>query len=172
MNDFWSGKSVLVTGHTGFKGSWLSEILLREGASVTGLALSPKASDDLFLAAKLQDRLSHNVLDIRDRVAVEDLVLDAKPDVVFHLAAQPLVLTSYKDPAYTWDTNVTGTINLLEALRKNQKICASVIVTTTRSMKTQVTRQLLMKIVNSVAMTHTAPVSATEGSCQLATFLL
>ena len=130
MNDFWSGKSVLVTGHTGFKGSWLSEILLREGASVTGLALSPKASDDLFLAAKLQDRLSHNVLDIRDRVAVEDLVLDAKPDVVFHLAAQPLVLTSYEDPAYTWDTNVMGTINLLEALRKNQKICASVIVTT------------------------------------------
>ena len=130
MTDFWSGKSVLVTGHTGFKGSWLSEILLRQGASITGLSLSPKASDDLFFAAKLQNRLSHNISDIRDKVAVEDVVLDAKPDVVFHLAAQPLVLTSYEDPANTWDTNVMGTINLLEALRKNQKRCASVIVTT------------------------------------------
>ena len=130
MTGFWSGKSVLVTGHTGFKGSWLSEILWREGASITGLALSPRANDDLFLAANLQERLSHHVVDIRNRVAVETVVLDAKPDVVFHLAAQPLVLPSYDDPAYTWDTNVMGTINLLEALRKNPKFCASVIVTT------------------------------------------
>lgn len=130
MTGFWSGKSVLVTGHTGFKGSWLSELLLREGAWITGLSLPPKASDDLFVAAKLQARLSHNVVDIRDRDAVKDVVFSAKPDVVFHLAAQPLVLASYDDPAYTWDTNVIGTINLLEALRKNQKYCASVIVTT------------------------------------------
>ena len=130
MNSFWSGKSVLVTGHTGFKGSWLSEILLREGASITGLALSPMTGEDLFCAAKLQDRLSHNVVDIRNRDAVENVMLAAKPDVVFHLAAQPLVLSSYDDPAYTWETNVMGTINLLEALRRNQKPCASVIVTT------------------------------------------
>ena len=129
MSGFWSGKSVLVTGHTGFKGSWLSEILLQEGASVTGLALSPKSSDDLFCAAKLQSRLSHNVVDIRNRDAVNSVVLAAKPDVVFHLAAQPLVLASYNDPVYTWEANVMGTINLLEALRKNQKYCASIIVT-------------------------------------------
>jgi CDP-glucose 4,6-dehydratase len=130
MSCFWSGKSVLVTGHTGFKGSWLSEILLREGAAITGLALSPRTGQDLFCAAKLQDRLSHNVVDIRNRDAVADVMLAAKPDVVFHLAAQPLVLSSYDDPAYTWETNVMGTINLLEALRRNQKPCASVIVTT------------------------------------------
>ena len=130
MTGFWSGKSVLVTGHTGFKGSWLSEILLREGASITGLALSPKTGGDLFCAAKLQDRLSHSVVDIRNRDAVADVMLAAEPDVVFHLAAQPLVLPSYDDPAYTWETNVMGTINLLEALRKNRKFCASVIVTT------------------------------------------
>ena len=130
MTGFWSGKSVLVTGHTGFKGSWLSEILLREGASITGLALSPKTGGDLFCAAKLQDRLSHNVVDIRNRDAVEDVMLATEPDVVFHLAAQPLVLPSYDDPAYTWEANVMGTINLLEALRKKRKFCASVIVTT------------------------------------------
>ena len=130
MSGFWSGKSVLVTGHTGFKGSWLSEILLLKGALITGLALSPKTENDLFCAAKLQKRVSHNVVDIRNKVKVEKLVLDAKPDVVFHLAAQPLVLPSYDEPRYTWETNVMGTINLLEALRKNQKRCTSVIITT------------------------------------------
>ena len=130
MSGFWSGKSVLVTGHTGFKGSWLSEILLREGASITGLGLPPKTSDDLFLAANLQSRLSHNIVDIRNGDAVKDVVLRAKPDVVFHLAAQPLVLPSYDDPVNTWSTNVMGTINLLEAIRKTENFCASVIVTT------------------------------------------
>ena len=125
MSGFWSGKSVLVTGHTGFKGSWLSEILLREGASITGLGLPPKTSDDLFLAANLQSRLSHNIVDIRNGDAVKDVVLRAKPDVVFHLAAQPLVLPSYDDPVNTWSTNVMGTINLLGRYENREFLCVS-----------------------------------------------
>jgi CDP-glucose 4,6-dehydratase len=134
----YAGKTVLVTGHTGFKGSWLSEWLLTLGARVVGVALPPSAEPALFNQLRLADRLEHHVLDIRDREALSRLVLEIRPDYVFHLAAQPLVLASYDEPVETYSTNVMGTVHILEALHKLQaryrndgkQVCAAVMITT------------------------------------------
>ena len=133
----YKGKTVLVTGHTGFKGSWLCEWLLMLGARVVGVALPPDTEPALFNQLGLSERLDHNILDIRDRQALKAKVLETEPNFVFHLAAQPLVRRSYTEPVETWATNVMGTIHLLEALReldgaysKNGKTCATVFITT------------------------------------------
>ncbi len=128
---FWTGKRVLVTGHTGFKGSWLALWLHELGAEVHGLALAPDTEpalfDQLHLAA---DMPGHRLGDIRDPDLVRRRVAEVQPDAVFHLAAQPLVLEGYRDPVETWRSNVMGTIHLLEALREHDHPCAAVIVTT------------------------------------------
>lgn len=130
MKNFWHGKNVLLTGHTGFKGSWLSEVLLTLGANVTGCALEAKLEQDLFNLCKLQEKLAHNVVDVRDKEKLEKVFHYSNPDVVFHLAAQPLVLPSYEDPVTTWETNVMGSLNVLECLKFINKRCAVVMVTT------------------------------------------
>jgi CDP-glucose 4,6-dehydratase len=137
LKEAYQGKTVLLTGHTGFKGSWLSEWLLMLGARVVGIALPPDTEPALFNQLGLAERLDHNLLDIRDRQALTDKVLDTEPDFVFHLAAQPLVRRSYAEPVETWDTNVMGTVNLLDALKELErhyeqvdKTCASVFITT------------------------------------------
>ena len=130
MSGFWDGKRVLVTGHTGFKGSWLTLWLEKLNASVFGLALPPDTSPSLFEELGLGSRVDHLVGDIRDETLVSDRVAAVKPDIVFHLAAQPLVRRSYSEPMLTWQTNVAGTINLLEALRQVDHLCAVVAVTT------------------------------------------
>ena len=112
-----SGKKVFVTGHTGFKGSWLSEWLLQLGAIVHGYALSPETTPALFDQLGLAGRLEHQVADIRDAEAVKKSIHDFRPDFVIHMAAQPLVRRSYAIPVETYETNVMGTINVLEALR-------------------------------------------------------
>ncbi len=127
---FWRGKRVLLTGHTGFKGSWLAFWLLELGAEVTGLALSPDTEPSLFAQLQLARRLDHRLGDIREAQAVADLVEEVQPQVVLHLAAQPLVRRSYEDPAATWAINVMGTIHLLEALRPLRYPCMAVLVTT------------------------------------------
>ena len=127
---FWSGKRVLVTGHTGFKGSWLSLWLTRLGAEVAGLALAPDTEPALFDQLGLADRLDHRIGDIREAATVAERVAQVQPDVVFHLAAQPLVLASYDDPLLTWDTNVMGTAHVLQALRDLSRPCAAVMITT------------------------------------------
>jgi CDP-glucose 4,6-dehydratase len=135
---FWSGRRVLLTGHTGFKGAWLGLWLLRLGAHVTGLALPPEGDPSLFAALGLDagcvpdlpGRLHHHIGDLRDPTAVAAIAAAADPDVVLHLAAQPLVRRSYAEPLATWATNVMGTLHLLEALRPLQHGCAVVIVTT------------------------------------------
>lgn len=127
---FWKGRRVLITGHTGFKGSWLSLWLLRLGAHVIGLSLEAEGDVNLFTQLGLPDRLDHNIGDIRDPSIVQDLVLKKSPEFVFHLAAQPLVRQSYDQPLLTWTTNVVGTINLLESLRKVCHPCFAVIITT------------------------------------------
>lgn len=114
---FWSGRRVLVTGHTGFKGAWLSSWLLKLGAEVTGYALAPTDEPNLFELLDLQSRLEHRVADIRDPDGLLDAMRRVKPEIVVHLAAQPLVRESYRDPAGTYATNVMGTVNLLEAVR-------------------------------------------------------
>ena len=128
--DFYNGKKVLITGHTGFKGSWLAEWLLTMGAKVTGLALPPPTKPALFDQLGLAARCDHRIGDIRDRTAVTRLVREVRPDFVFHLAAQPLVRRSYEQPVETYETNVMGTINVLEALREADWRCAVVAVTT------------------------------------------
>ena len=127
---FWQGRRVLLTGHTGFKGAWLSLWLQQLGAQVTGLALEPETDPALFTQLGLADRMDHHILDVRNAEGVAQLVRAARPDVVLHLAAQPLVLRGYSEPVETWNVNVLGTIHLLEALRSLGSPCAAVMVTT------------------------------------------
>lgn len=130
MASQWSKRRVLVTGHTGFKGSWLCEVLLSLGAKVSGLALEPDTEPALFHQLGLSKRVDHTVGDIRVEHLVRHTVARVRPDVVFHLAAQPLVRRSYRQPIETWSTNVMGTAHLLEALRQMDSLCAVVIITT------------------------------------------
>lgn len=128
---FWAGRRVFVTGHTGFKGSWLSIWLERLGAEVHGFALEPPTSPSLFEEARIAPRLAgHVIADVRDLGALEAAMVDARPEIVFHLAAQPLVRRSYADPVETYAINVMGTVHLLEAARRIGTVSALVNVTT------------------------------------------
>lgn len=124
-----NGKNVVITGHTGFKGAWLTTWLKMLGAKVIGIALDPYTDPSHFVAANLADGITDLRIDIRDRDALEHAIVTAQPDFVFHLAAQALVRRSYDDPIETWQTNVLGTLHVLEALRKLDKPCAAVIIT-------------------------------------------
>jgi CDP-glucose 4,6-dehydratase len=127
---FWRGRRVLVTGHTGFKGSWLVRMLAGLGADVTGIALDPEPGPGAFAAMRVTDALARDVrLDIRDAAALREAVQAARPQIVLHLAAQALVGRSHADPAGTFASNVAGTVNLLEALRGLPGVEAAVIVT-------------------------------------------
>jgi CDP-glucose 4,6-dehydratase len=128
--DFWRGKKVWVTGHTGFKGSWLSLWLLQLGAEVKGMSLEPNTNPALFNQLNLFAHLCHQVGDVRDRDIVRQSIDQWQPDIIFHLAAQPLVRRSYLEPAETWNTNVMGTINVLESLKQLTHPCAVVVITT------------------------------------------
>ena len=123
----YTGRSCLVTGHTGFKGSWLTLVLQRLGARVTGCALDPE--HDLFDSLEFDDSLSDRRADLRDLGVVRQVVEDAQPELVFHLAAQSLVRRSYEQPKLTFDTNVGGTVNLLDVLRDMDSVRAVVVVT-------------------------------------------
>ncbi|MEX0325465.1 MAG: CDP-glucose 4,6-dehydratase [Puniceicoccaceae bacterium] len=125
----YSGKRVLITGHTGFKGSWLSEWLLECGAEVAGYALEPVTDPNLFERLGLAGRMRHAIADVRDPNTLSLALSDFKPDFVFHLAAQPLVVESYHDPQLTFETNIMGTVNLLEALRRMDHACIGIMVT-------------------------------------------
>ncbi len=128
--DFYKGKRVLVTGHTGFKGAWLCSILKKAGAMVTGCALDPPTSPSLFEIAKIGEGMRSVICDIRDMRALKEAFDAAQPEIVFHLAAQPLVRESYRDPRYTYETNVMGTVNILECLRKGDCVSSFLNVTT------------------------------------------
>lgn len=130
LRDFYCGKTVLVTGHTGFKGSWLTHILLSFGAKVVGVSLPPVSDRDIFVVTGLQARISHHEFDIRNAERLTALIAAEKPEIVFHLAAQPLVRQSYAEPQVTMATNVMGTVNVLEAIRLAGSVKAAVIITT------------------------------------------
>jgi CDP-glucose 4,6-dehydratase len=126
----WQGRRVFITGHTGFKGSWLTLMLSAFGADVTGYALAPPTTPSLFEALNLEADIRHVVDDIRDPVRLAAAMAAYAPDTVFHLAAQPLVRQSYVDPVETYATNVMGTVNILEAVRNTPSVRQVVCVTT------------------------------------------
>jgi len=130
MSDaYWNGRRVFVTGHTGFKGAWLSLWLTRLGAHVTGFSLAPPTEPNLFSLARLPERMTSLSGDIRHRTTLEEALSEAAPEIVFHLAAQSLVRASYAQPTETFDTNVMGTVNLLEACRSSKRVKAVIVVT-------------------------------------------
>jgi CDP-glucose 4,6-dehydratase len=128
--DFWRGKRVFLTGHTGFKGSWLSIWLLKLGAEVSGYALDPPTNPSLYDIAGLEKRMRSTIGDIRDRESLKKALAVAQPEIVIHMAAQPLVRLSYAEPLLTYETNVMGTANLLEAIRGCESVRSVVVITT------------------------------------------
>lgn len=129
--EFYKAKRVFLTGHTGFKGTWLSRILVNAGADVTGYSLEPPTEPNLFSMAGLSGKITSIIGDIRDRDKLKQAFNIAQPEIVFHLAAQPIVRSSYIDPAYTYETNVMGTVNILECVRTVQVPVQSVVIITT-----------------------------------------
>lgn len=127
---FWQGKRVLLTGHTGFKGGWLSLWLQSMGAELCGIALAPPTSPSLFLEASISQGMRSEIADIRDEAKIRQLFQDIRPEIVIHMAAQPLVRFSYDDPVLTYATNVMGTVHVLEAARQTASVRAIVNVTT------------------------------------------
>ena len=130
MLDFYKGKRVLVTGHTGFKGSWLCKILSNAGAVVVGYSLESPTNPSLFEVARIGEDVVSIIGDIRDYEALKKTFDDFKPEIVFHLAAQPIVRDSYKDPRYTYEVNVMGTVNVLECLHNSDGVRSFVNITT------------------------------------------
>lgn len=128
--NFWAGKRVLLTGHTGFKGAWASLWLSRLGAEVTGFSLAPDTIPDLFSLAAVETSICSHIGDLRDRESLGHAVEESDPQIVIHMAAQPLVRRSYADPVGTFDINVMGTVNLLDALRGRQALETVLVVTT------------------------------------------
>ena len=127
---FYKGKKVLVTGHTGFKGSWLSKMLVMAGAQVTGYSLKAPTEPNLFALAGLEGKMNSVIGDVRDLEHLQAVFAQAQPEIVLHLAAQPIVRDSYKDPRYTYETNVMGTVNLLECVRHCPSVKSVLNVTT------------------------------------------
>ncbi len=162
---FWRGRRVFVTGHTGFKGSWLCHWLLAEGAEVSGYALAPVTTPALFDLLGLATRMRHTVGDVRDHQAVLAAVSAARPEVVLHLAAQPLVRLSYREPRATWETNVLGTVNVLDAVRANGEVRACVVVS---SDKCYENREWLWGYREDEAMGGHDPYSSSKGATELA----
>ena len=133
--DFYKGKKVLLTGHTGFKGSWLSKILVMAGADVTGYSLEPPTNPNLFSVAGLEGKMKSVIGDIRDYDHLKAVFDEVQPEIVFHLAAQPIVITSYEQPKYTYETNVMGTVNILECVRLTSSVKSVLNVTTDKVYK-------------------------------------
>ena len=129
MEQFWRGRRVLVTGHTGFKGGWLCLWLKALGAEVTGYALAPATNPSLFEVARVGEGLRSVIADIRDLPTLKKTFAAAQPEIVIHMAAQPLVRASYANPVETYATNVLGTVNVLEAARTAPSVKAIVNVT-------------------------------------------
>ncbi len=133
--NFWKNKRVLVTGHTGFKGSWLSLWLQNMGALTFGVGLIPPTTPSLFKEAKVEENMSHNICDIRDKRKLAEIFAKVKPEFIFHLAAQPLVRESYINPLETYETNILGTLNVLECARKAESVRVILNVTTDKVYK-------------------------------------
>ncbi|NOT13861.1 MAG: CDP-glucose 4,6-dehydratase [Methylococcaceae bacterium] len=165
--DFWADKKVFLTGHTGFKGGWLSLWLQKLGAEVHGYALPPPTKPDFFSVAEVgQGMASSTIADIRDNDRLIDRMSVTKPDIVFHLAAQPLVRYSYQAPSETYATNVMGTVNLFEAVRKTPSVRAVINVTTDKCYEN---REWVWPYRENEAMGGFDPYSSSKGCSELIT---
>jgi CDP-glucose 4,6-dehydratase len=161
---FWRGRRVLVTGHTGFKGAWLCYWLTRMGARVVGLALAPNTDPNLFSEAGLGSCVESLTLDIRDLEATRRGIVGANPEIVFHLAAQPLVLRSYEAPIETFSTNVLGTAHVLESLRDLPEVKVGVMITTD---KVYANREWVYPYREDDALGGHDPYSASKAACEI-----
>ena len=162
----WAGRRVLVTGHTGFKGAWLVQLLQRAGAEVCGYALAPATEPSLFVEARVADLCRSEIGDIRDRARFAAVVADFRPEAVFHLAAQPIVRASYRDPVETYSTNVMGLVTVLEVLRGSHTVRAVVNVT---SDKCYENREWVWGYRETDPMGGFDPYSSSKGCAELVT---
>ncbi len=135
MKDFYKGKKVLITGHTGFKGSWMCRTLLNFGADITGYAQKPPTKPSLYAMAGVDNHINSVIGDIRYLEFLQKVFDQVKPEIVIHMAAQPIVRDSYKDPVYTYETNVLGTVNVLECIRQTSSVKSFINVTTDKVYK-------------------------------------
>jgi CDP-glucose 4,6-dehydratase len=164
---FWRGRQVFVTGHTGFKGGWLSLWLQDLGAHVHGYALAPPTTPNLFAVAKVESTLAaHTIADIRDAVALADAIRQARAEIVIHMAAQPLVRLSYKEPVETFEVNVMGTVHVLEAVRACPTVRAVLVVT---SDKCYENREWLWGYRETEALGGADPYSSSKACTELVT---
>ena len=165
FQDTFAGLNILVTGDTGFKGSWLCEWLQLLGASVSGIGLAADTNPSLFEQLNLEKRIDHREVDIRDVSSVRRLISEVRPDVILHLAAQPLVRLSYEIPVETYATNVMGTVHLLDAARRLNKRCAIVCITTDKCYQN---REWLHGYRESDPVGGHDPYSSSKGACEIA----
>lgn len=166
FNNFYKGKRVLVTGHTGFKGSWLSIWLNALGAGVVGVGLDPYSEKDTFVLSGIGDRIKADIrADIRDGERMKELFAEYKPEIVFHLAAQPLVRLSYDIPVETYQTNVMGTVNILEAIRATDSVRVGVMITTDKCYEN---REQVWGYRENEPMGGYDPYSSSKGAAELA----
>ncbi|MFZ3182947.1 MAG: CDP-glucose 4,6-dehydratase [Pseudomonas sp.] len=161
---FWAGKRVLLTGHTGFKGGWLALWLRSWGAQVTGFALAPNTTPSLFELAQVGEGIDSRIGDLRDLAALQALVSEVQPEIVLHLAAQPLVREGYRDPVGTYASNVMGTLHLLEAIRQVPSVRACVLVTTD---KVYANQEWVWPYRENEALGGHDPYSSSKACCEL-----
>ncbi|MFA6923083.1 MAG: CDP-glucose 4,6-dehydratase [Bacteroidales bacterium] len=166
FNNIYKNKKVLITGHTGFKGSWLTLWLVNLGAKVTGYSLAPPTNPNLFDTLGIQNKINHIKGDVLDIANLTKIFNETQPEIVFHLAAQSLVRLSYLEPKLTYETNITGTINLLEAVRKTKSVKSVVIVT---SDKCYENKEWIYGYRENDAMGGFDPYSSSKGCVELIT---
>ncbi len=166
FNNFYKGKKVLITGHTGFKGSWLTQWLSELGADITGYSLEPPTDPSLFKILKLEYKINHIEADIRNIEKLKETFLNYKPEIVFHLAAQPLVRVSYNDPVETFDTNVMGVVNIFEAVKASKSVKIFINVTTDKCYEN---KEWIYGYKETDAMGGYDPYSSSKGCSELIT---